>query len=138
MREPVGEEAGEPADDLRRTPEERVAVQYAGEKAALRPIYDKLTAVIRMLGNDITVNALRTYVVVVRRHQFAVIRPSTNSWVDLGLVLPGFEQTPRLQVAGAVGSARTTHRVALRSPDEVDDEVVGWLQVAYDLDASPR
>jgi hypothetical protein len=138
MRGAIGEEAGKAADHVVSTPEERLAAQYANEKAALRPICDKLIAVVRMLGKDITVNVLQAYVAVIRRHQFAVIRPSTDAWVDLGLVLPGFEQTPRLQVAGAVGSARTTHRIALHSPDDVDDDVIAWLKVAYDVDASPR
>ena len=134
----VAEAAAKPIGYAELTPEERLAAQYEGPKAALRPIFDKLLTAVKELGNDITVNPLQTYTAIIRRRQFALIQPSTGTRVDLGLVLPGIEQTPRLQTAGGLGNVRTTHRVALESPDDVDDEVLGWLKVAYDLDTSPR
>jgi hypothetical protein len=44
----------------------------------------------------------------------------------------------RLPDAGAtktVGGGRVTHRIALRSPKDVDAEVKHWLREAYDHDA---
>jgi hypothetical protein len=52
--------------------------------------------------------------------------------VDLGLKLPGVEPTERLQAAAGFGSGQITHRVALTSEAEVDDEVLGWLKAAYE------
>src|SRR5512140_3279820 len=53
------------------TVEEYIAQQYAGKKAALRPIFDRLRAVLESLGKDVTVEGRGTYTPFVRRRQFA-------------------------------------------------------------------
>jgi hypothetical protein len=55
-----------------------------------------------------------------------------DNHLDLGLNLMNVEPTSRLEPAGAFGDLRITHRVTLRSPSAVDDDVVGWLQQAYE------
>jgi hypothetical protein len=55
--------------------------------------------------------------------------------VDLGLVLPGVKGQGRLEATTTVGGGRVTHRIALRSPKDVDAEVRRWLKQAYDRDA---
>ncbi len=82
-----------------------------------------------------TPSARKTYVSLVRKRQFGAIQPSTTDRVDLGLVLPGVEPTGRLEATTTVGGGRVTHRIALRSPKDVDAEVRRWLKVAYDRDA---
>jgi hypothetical protein len=46
--------------------------------------------------------------------------------------LPGTRATTRLQEAGSFGSGNVTHRVALTSPDDVDDRVRAWLRAAFE------
>jgi hypothetical protein len=55
--------------------------------------------------------------------------------VDLGLVLPGVKPQGRLEATKTVGGGRVTHRIALRSPKDVDAEAKRWLCEAYDRDA---
>jgi len=55
--------------------------------------------------------------------------------VDLGLVLPGVRAEGRLETAKTVGGGRVAHRIALRSPKDVDAEVRRWLRAAYVRDA---
>jgi Domain of unknown function (DUF5655) len=74
----------------------------------------------------------RTYVTFSNGRQFAIVQASTKSRVDLGLVLPGTRATTRLQEAGSFGSGNVTHRVALTSPDDVDDRVRAWLRAAFE------
>jgi hypothetical protein len=112
-----------------------VAAMYAGKKAALRPTHDAALAVARRLGKDVTPSARKTYVSLVRKRQFAAIQPSTADRVDLGLVLPGVKAQGRLEATATVGGGRITHRIALRSPTDVDAEVRRWLKEAYDRDA---
>jgi hypothetical protein len=71
-------------------------------------------------------------VALVCGRQFGLIQASTKSRIDLGLKLPGVAPTERLQAAGNFGSGQITHRVALTSEVEVDDEVLGWLKAAYE------
>ncbi|MBF6589466.1 MAG: DUF4287 domain-containing protein [Ktedonobacterales bacterium] len=128
-------EALKPADYVPATPEERLAAQYAGAKAALWPIYERLVATMGALGDDVRLEPRETYVALIRQRQFALIQPSTKTRVDVGLVLPGTAPTSRLAAAGSFGSGRVTHRVALSTPEAVDAELVAWLRAAYERDA---
>jgi hypothetical protein len=108
---------------------------YSGKKAALRPIHDAALAAARKLGSDVMPSARKTYLSLVRKRQFGAIQPSTTDRVDLGLVLPGVRAQGRLEATTTVGGGRVTHRIALRSPTDVDTEVRRWLKSAYDRDA---
>jgi hypothetical protein len=112
-----------------------VDAMYSGRRAALRPIHEAVLAAARKLGSDVTPSTRKTYVSLVRRRQFGAIQPCATDRVDLGLVLPGVEATGRLEKTTTVGGGRVTHRVALRSPKDVDPEVRRWLAAAYDRDA---
>jgi hypothetical protein len=57
--------------------------------------------------------------------------------VDLGLRLDGTGPGGRLLAAGNVGGGGVTVRVALASPDDVDDEVRDLLRRAYAENAAP-
>jgi hypothetical protein len=107
--------------------------QYSGAKAALRPIYDALAAAVGELGDDVTVEGRGTYTPFVRGRQFAAIAPASRDRVDLGLRFADPPPAGRLQPASAPGQA--THKVALRSVDDVDDEVRHLLRVAYEQNA---
>ncbi|MCA9875143.1 MAG: hypothetical protein KC441_15845 [Anaerolineales bacterium] len=114
-----------PAADL-------IAAQYSGGKAHLRPIFDRLLALARELGPDVTIGPRKTYVALGRGKQFCVIQPSTQTRLDVGLKLPGTAVTPRLVEAGNFASGSITHKVALYSLDDIDDELFAWLKLAYE------
>jgi predicted transport protein len=120
------------ADDyIEPTPDELVATQYAGEKSALRPIYERIVAEVEAIGDGVQIEPRQTYVALTRGRQFAVIQPSTKTRVDLGLVLASTQPTERLRAAGSFGSGRITHRLALSSVDDLDHEALAWLRQAY-------
>jgi hypothetical protein len=130
----VADQADRPDEYVSPSAEELLAAQYAGMKSVLRPIYDRLAAVVAALGSDAALEPRKTYVSLIRCRQFGIIQPSTRTRVDLGLVLPGVEPAGRLQPAGSLGSERLTHRVALSWAEAVDEEVIGWLRRAYESD----
>ncbi|HWC95837.1 MAG TPA: DUF5655 domain-containing protein [Candidatus Sulfopaludibacter sp.] len=106
---------------------------YGGERAALRPVYDAVTAMALKLGKDVELTVCKTYVGIRRRRQFAMIKPTTRTRVDVGLVLPKAKVDDRLVVAGSIGNDRMTHRIGVGARGEVDGEVKKWLKAAYDL-----
>ncbi|MEO9483568.1 MAG: DUF5655 domain-containing protein [Ekhidna sp.] len=118
------------ADAASHNPEDLLANQYAG-KEVLRPIYDKLVSVISAFGNDITQTPKKDSVSVIRKKQFALIKPATKTRIDLGLKLKGKPTTEKLGDSGPFGSM-CTHRVQLTSVDQVDDDLAGWLKEAYE------
>lgn len=105
--------------------------QYKG-KESLKPIYEKLVSEIMTFGNDITKTPKKDSVSLIRKKQFALIKPATKTRVDLGLKLKGKDEQGRLGDSGPFGTM-CTHRVQLTSVDEVDDEVLAWIKEAYEM-----
>jgi predicted transport protein len=110
--------------------EEYVASQYAGPKAHLRPIYDRLADELLSLGDDVTVEGRSTYTPFVRRRQFVAIAAASRSRVDLGLRFTDPPADPRLLITKPVG--QTTHRIELTTPADVDDTIIGLARLAYE------
>lgn len=106
-----------------------VDAQYAGAKQGLRPVYERLIAAVREFGDDVQVSPKKTAVSLRRNKQFAVIEAASAVRVQLGINLRDADPTERLRAAGGM----YTHRVDVRSLDEVDAELLGWMREAYDL-----
>ncbi|WP_297794308.1 DUF4287 domain-containing protein [uncultured Eudoraea sp.] len=110
-------------------PADLVHNQYKG-KENLIPIYNKLLALVESLGKDVTITPKKTSVSVIRKRQFALIKPSTKTRIDLGLKIKDKPTTDRLKNSGPFGTM-CTHRVQLTEVAQVDNELKGWLQEAY-------
>lgn len=112
-------------------PDDLVTAQYAGAKAALRPIYDALVEALEKFGSDVELAPKKAYVSVRRAKQFAILQPSTATRLDVGINLKGAMPTGRLEASGSF-NAMVSHRVRVASPGDVDQQLVGWLRQAYD------
>jgi Domain of unknown function (DUF5655)/Domain of unknown function (DUF4287) len=110
--------------------EDLISNQYKG-KESLLPIYEKLLLIVKEFGDDITINPKKGSVSVIRKRQFALIKPATKTRIDLGLKLTGKSITDRLGNSGPFGTM-CTHRVQISSIADVDEELIGWLKEAYD------
>jgi hypothetical protein len=112
-------------------PDALVEAMYSGDKAGLRPIYDELIKIARKLGKDVELTPCKTYVGLRRQRQFAIIKPTTKTRVDLGVTLEDFQAEGKLEAAGKVGSDRITHVIKLDSVKSINAEVKRWLKEAY-------
>ncbi len=106
-----------------------LANQYSG-KEHLKPIYEKLVSEIKAFGRDITITPKKDSVSIIRKKQFALIKPATKSRIDLGLKIKGKATTVRLENSGPFGTM-CTHRVKLATVEEVNPELIEWLKEAY-------
>lgn len=106
-----------------------VDAQYAGGKAGLRPIYELLVAAASACGPDVVIAPKKTGVSLRRSKQFALLEAPSSARIQVGLNLGGVPPTERLVASRGMCS----HRVNVRSVEEVDDELVGWMQEAYAL-----
>ena len=115
---------------------ELIEGQYA-DRPQLRPILDAVLALLPALG-PATVQARRTIVsLVCPRRTFAVVRATTKDRVDLGLRLDDTEPGGRLQSAKGIGGGGATVRIALRRPEDIDEEVRGLMRRAYEENTAP-
>jgi hypothetical protein len=114
-----------------------VEAMYAGKKAGLRPIHDRLLGLCLGLGKDVKVCPAKTIVPIYRKRVFAEIKPSTLTRIDFGLALgPTKVRSKRLiDTGGLAKKDRITHRFAIGHVGEVDNEVKRWLETAYERDA---
>lgn len=113
-----------------------VADMFAGPKAALKPIYDRLLKLGLGLGKDAKACPCKTIVPLYRNHVFAQLKPTTRTRIDLGFALGDTPVTGRLiDTGGFAKKDRITHRIPIASLAEIDAEVEKWLHVAYERDA---
>lgn len=110
--------------------EELVISQYQG-KESLKPIYEMLISIVENFGDDIVFTPKKGSVSIIRKRQFALIKPATKTRIDLGLKLKDIEVQNRLEDSGPFGTM-CTHRIQLKSIDDIDDEVINWLSLAYE------
>ena len=122
-----------------------VEEQYAGKKAALRPIYDKLLKLGLDAGKEAKACPCTTMVPLFREHDFAQIKATTNTRVDLGLALGKLPESkiPKLggrmiATGGREKKDRITHRIPISAVEEIDGVVKEWLGRAYELDGPKR
>lgn len=115
--------------DKNKTPIDLVEDQYKG-KEDLLPIYEKLLSIVESFGTDVTITPKKTGVSIIRKKQFALIKPATKTRIDLGLKLKDKPVTERLENSGPFGTM-CTHRVKVSDINEVDSALIDWLKESY-------
>jgi hypothetical protein len=124
----VMEQFGYP-DFMQASANELIEGQYA-DRPQLRPILDAILAAAIRLG-PVTIQARKTYVSLVSpRRTFARVQPTTKQRMDLGLRLEGLQPGGRLHPSKIHETMPL--QISLMTPDDVDAEVLNWLQQAYD------
>jgi Domain of unknown function (DUF5655)/Domain of unknown function (DUF4287) len=128
--------ADDDAESYLREAPQYVEAMFAGDKAVLRPIYDKLLKIGLALGKDVKACPCQTIVPLYRNHVFAHLKPTTRTRLDLGLALKDTKTPARLiDTGGFAKKDRITRRIPVSSLEEIDDFVKRWLEVAYEMDA---
>ena len=118
-----------------KTAAEWVEAQYAGPRAALRPLYEQLLKLGFSFGKDVKACPCKTMVPLYRKHVFAQIKPATNTRIDLGLAL-GNMRTPKrlIDTGGYEKKDRITRRIEVKAKGDIDDELRKWLKKAWEMD----
>ncbi len=107
-----------------------IAEQYKG-KEEMKPWYDTLMGMINSFGSDVEVAPKKTYVSLRRKKQFAIIQPSTKTRMDVGLNIKG-KGPSGIAEKGSSWNAMCTHRIKLEDAVGINEELKGWIKLAYD------
>ena len=126
----IADAAARAAGWVRPSVEGYIDAQYQGEKAVLRPIFDALREIIVGLGEDVAVEGRGGYTPFVRKRQFAAVQASTKTRVDLGLRFKEAPESALLSTSSLPG--QSTHKVGLSSVEDITDELVGLIRLAYE------
>ena len=109
--------------------EDLVSNQYKG-KENLFLIYKELIFTVKAFGKDVKVEPKKGSVSIIRKKQFALIKPASKTRIDLGLKLKDKPITKRLENSGPFGTM-CTHRVKISERQEINKELKEWLKEAY-------
>ena len=126
----IAAETLKPAGAAPKSAGDMVTDQYSA-KPNLRPIYDALVEKVQEFGEDVEISPKKAYVSLRRSKQFALVQPSTKTRVDVGIKIKGLDPTDRLEASGSFNSM-VTHRVRITELSQVDEELFGWLRLAYE------
>lgn len=109
--------------------EDHLAAIYVGQKAAMRPIHEKLMQAIQAFG-EFEIAPKKTYVSLRRKKQFCMIGPATNTRFEVGLNMKNATASDRLQEMPPKGMC--THKVKVSDVSEVNAELIAWIRQAFD------
>lgn len=106
---------------------------FATGPAFERPIFDEVRDFLIGVDPDVRVEFVSVGVFFKKRTTFAELRPLTK-WTNLSFKLPRRVEHPTMTKTIAVGPNRTYCVVRLKVPDDVSDDVRGWLAEAAEED----
>lgn len=110
------------------------------------PIYERLEEWILAQIPDVKIKVAKTQITFANKRGFAFVsfyhcrrakdRPAVWMTVTFGL---GYrKESPRIDVATEPYPGRWTHHVMVGSVDEIDEELLGWIQEAADFSATQK
>lgn len=115
------------------TPEELL---FFASKPAMLPVYQALRHQLLTAHPEVGIRVTKTQISFQNRYLFAVASfqrvpgcPREHLLVTFGLGAP--IHNPRIAVVTEVSPRRWTHHVVVTAPEELDEELMDWLEEAY-------
>lgn len=116
------------------------------EKPAALPLYEAFVQRLLAQIDEVTIKVQKTQISFSNRHNFAFVsflpvrrakeRPEPYLTVTFGLRYR--KESPRIDAASEPYPNRWTHHLLIASQEEIDDELMGWIQEAAAFSASKR
>lgn len=130
----VAEAAAARAGWQRPSVEAFIDKQFGGSKAALRPLFDRVRAILEDLGDDVAVQGRGGYTPFVRARQFAAVA-ATRTRLDVGLRYNRDQAPESALLVMSKGPGMGTHKLTLQRPEQLTDEVEELFRLAYEQSA---
>ena len=111
--------------------DEATTKHFSGGRAVWQPSYERLVAKVTEFGSDVSIQAGKSYISLLRSGRKFGIVQVTAQRLDVGIKLKGAETRDRFTSAGN-WNAMVTHRVRIEDPKQVDAEMIRWLKSAYE------
>ena len=121
-------------------------LSFFGEHMDALPIYERLENAILTRVPGVRIKVAKTQITFAKRYGFAFVsfnpcrraqdRPAVWMTVTFGLGYP--KESPRIDAATEPYPGRWTHHVMVGTPDEINEELLGWIQEAADFSAAKK
>ena len=109
--------------------DEVLAAIYTKTKAPLLPLHQAVMEKIHQLG-AFEISPKKTYLSLRRKKQFAMVGPASKGRLEVGLNSKHLIGSQRLTEQKPGGMCQ--FKVYLTTPEEIDAELLGWVQAAFD------
>jgi hypothetical protein len=107
--------------------------QFTNKGPNVRAVYDRLLARLRTFG-VVHEEPKKTSIHLANKSGFAGVHTRKN-YLILNIRSDHPIESRRIVKAEQVSAKRYHQEVQLKSPDEIDDELLNWLRAAYELSA---
>jgi len=104
---------------------------FVGKDPSVRKLYDKLLSSTRRLG-AIREEPKKTSIHIVNATALAGVEVRKN-YILLNIKSDHPIESPHVEKSEKISARRYHHKLKLSSASEVDEELQGWLNGAYDL-----
>lgn len=112
--------------------EKLINEQYSGNNKLIRPLFDELIRNVKQFGKDIDISPGENEVSLLFNNQFAEIRPTAESKIEILMKMPDVEYTERLIPTSQNDANKYSHMVSISRSEDIDYELYNWLKSAYE------
>lgn len=103
---------------------------YAGARPEARPIFERIHERLRTLEGDLIVDPLEKMILVKNGPTVCIVE-TMSKWVAVGFTLRRKLGSPRLSRKVQDYGGRYHHVVNCTDADQVDDELLDWIEEAF-------
>ena len=117
---------------------------FFGERMEALPVYERLEEAILTRIPDVKIKVSKTQITFANKRGFAFVsfnpcrkaKDRSAVWMTVTFGLGYRKESPRIDVATEPYPGRWTHHVMVGSAEEIDEELLGWIQEAAEFSAS--
>ena len=119
---------------------------FFGEHMEALPMYERLENAILTRIPDVKIKVAKTQITFANKRGFAFVsfNPCRRSkdrpavWMTVTFGLGYRKDSPRIDVATQPYPGRWSHPVMVGSAEEIDEELLGWIQEAAEFSAAKK
>lgn len=114
---------------------------FFGEHMDALPMYERLEEWILSQIPNVRIKAAKTQITFANKRGFAFVsfnpcrraKERPEVWMTVTFGLGYHKQSPRIDAAVEAYPGRWTHHVMVGNPDEIDEELLGWIGEAAEF-----
>jgi hypothetical protein len=104
---------------------------FLNKETNVQTVFAKLLEEVSNFG-EFTINPVKSAILLTAESHFLAIKPKKR-WIDIEFVLPYKQNSFPIHKVVQAQKKKWAHFVRLETPEEVDNELIGWLQEAFKI-----
>lgn len=113
-------------------------LMYFEKMPQMLPVYELLKEKLETKYTDMSIKVTKTQISFRNRYIFAIaslpyrkIKGWPKEYLLISFGLSHCEESPRIAQSAEAYPNRWTHHVVVERPEDIDDELMGWIDEAY-------